>query len=81
MLQIDVPANGYVQMNGNDYSGQLDKSQRFEPPAYKSLIAIPQRKCKLEEATNTDPGYAVRISLSEQKLEKAVDSRGKDLVR
>ncbi|CAO2825132.1 unnamed protein product [Amaranthus hypochondriacus] len=67
--------------NGNDVC-YTDKSQRFEPPAYRSLIAIPQKKCRLEEAIkNCDQGKAIRVSLSEQKLEKAVASHGKDLVR
>ncbi|XP_021715536.1 phosphoinositide phospholipase C 4-like [Chenopodium quinoa] len=77
---IDMSESEHDEINGNGYISQ-DKSQRFEPTAYKSVIAIPQRKCKLEEAVKNDLGKAVRISLSEQKLEKAVVSQGQDLVR
>lgn len=80
ILQTDVLENGHEHVNEKDCSYE-DKSQRFEPLAYTSLIAIPQRKCKFEEATQIDPGKAVRISLSEQKLEKAAASHGTDLVR
>ena len=82
MLQIiNVVETEEEEGNGNDVC-YIDKSQRFEPPAYRSLIAIPQRKCRLEEAIkNYDQGKAIRVSLSEQKLEKAVASHGKDLVR
>ncbi|XP_010685546.2 phosphoinositide phospholipase C 4 [Beta vulgaris subsp. vulgaris] len=78
--KTDVLENGHEHVNEKDCSYE-DKSQRFEPLAYTSLIAIPQRKCKFEEATQIDPGKAVRISLSEQKLEKAAASHGTDLVR
>lgn len=68
------------QINGSECNYQ-DKSQPLEPFAYKSLIAIPQRKGKWKEAAKIDPDKVVRVSLSEQNLEELVASHGTDVVR
>ncbi|KAH9609733.1 hypothetical protein KSS87_012723 [Heliosperma pusillum] len=64
------------QVDANGYSS----SDSSEPLVYKSLISIHQKTCKIEEAINLDL-KAIRVSLSEQKLEKSVKPLGKDLVR
>ncbi|KAG6758224.1 hypothetical protein POTOM_038562 [Populus tomentosa] len=52
-------------------------------PEYKRLIAIPAGKPKggLEECLKVDPDKARRLSLSEQQLENAAETHGKEIVR
>ncbi|GKV28289.1 hypothetical protein SLEP1_g37366 [Rubroshorea leprosula] len=59
-----------------------DKSQ-LPAPEYKHLIAIhaEQPKGGLDDCLRVDPDKVIRLSLSEQKLEKAVVTRGKQIVR
>lgn len=58
-------------------------SQQIEAPEYKRLIAIHAGKPKggLDECLKVDPDKVRRLSLSEQQLEKAVETHGKDIVR
>ncbi|PON37568.1 Phosphoinositide phospholipase C family [Parasponia andersonii] len=58
-------------------------SQQIEAPEYKRLIAIHAGKPKggLDECLKVDPNKVRRLSLSEQQLEKAVETHGKDIVR
>ncbi|XP_074295021.1 phosphoinositide phospholipase C 4-like [Silene latifolia] len=75
--KMDELESGHAeQVDANGYSS----SDSLEPLVYKSLISIHQKKCKIEEAIKLDL-KAIRVSLSEQKLEKSVKPLGKDLVR
>ncbi|KAJ7959648.1 Phosphoinositide phospholipase C [Quillaja saponaria] len=60
-----------------------DKSQHNTAPEYKRLISIHSGKPKggLEEWLNVDPDRVRRLSLSEQYLEKAAITHGKEIVR
>ncbi|XVE99760.1 hypothetical protein REPUB_Repub03eG0228800 [Reevesia pubescens] len=60
-----------------------DKSQHNQAPEYKRLIAIHAGKPKggLEECLRVDPDKVRRLSLSEQQLEKASETHGKQIVR
>uniref|UniRef100_A0A5B6ZR12 Phosphoinositide phospholipase C n=1 Tax=Davidia involucrata TaxID=16924 RepID=A0A5B6ZR12_DAVIN len=71
---------------GNEDEEGLDedlKSQQIEEPEYKRLIAIHAGKGKggLQDWLRVDPDKVRRLSLSEQELEKAVVTHGKDIVR
>ncbi|XP_034705597.1 phosphoinositide phospholipase C 2-like [Vitis riparia] len=59
------------------------KSQQNVAPEYKRLIAIHAGKVKggLTEWLRVDPDKVRRLSLSEQELEKAVLTHGKEIVR
>lgn len=67
----------------NDEEDSDDKSQRNEAPEYRQLIAIHAGKPKggLKECLKVDPDKVRRLSLSEQQLENAVGTYGKDIVR
>ncbi|EXC09416.1 Phosphoinositide phospholipase C 2 [Morus notabilis] len=58
-------------------------SQQLEAPEYKRLIAIHAGKPKggLDECLKVDPDKVRRLSMSEQQLEKAAETHGKDIVR
>ncbi|KAL4377064.1 hypothetical protein GQ457_02G022140 [Hibiscus cannabinus] len=60
-----------------------DKSQHSVAPEYKQLIAIhaAKRKGGLDEWLKVDPDKVRRLSLSEQHLEKAAVTHGKQIVR
>ncbi|GMJ14469.1 phospholipase C 2 [Hibiscus trionum] len=60
-----------------------DKSQHALAPEYKRLIAIHAGKPKggLEECLKVDPDKVRRLSMSEQQLEKAAVTHGKEIVR
>ncbi|XP_058748203.1 phosphoinositide phospholipase C 2-like isoform X1 [Vicia villosa] len=62
---------------------ESDKSHHHIAPEYKGLIAIHAGKSKggIEAWLKVDPEKARRISLSEQQLEKAVITHGKEIVR
>jgi phosphatidylinositol phospholipase C delta len=63
---------------------ESDKSQHHNvAPEYKGLIAIHAGKSKggIEAWFKVDPDKAKRISLSEQQLEKAAITHGKEIVR
>lgn len=59
-----------------------DKSQHNLAPEYKHLIAIHAGKPKggLDECLKVDPDKVRRLSLSEQQLEKAAETHGKQIV-
>ncbi|CAA3014201.1 phosphoinositide phospholipase C 2-like [Olea europaea subsp. europaea] len=60
------------------------KSQQIaEPPEYKRLIAIHAGKGKggMQDWLKVDPEKVRRLSLSEQELEKAVLTYGRDIIR
>lgn len=59
------------------------KSEQNVAPEYKHLIAIHAGKPKggLAECLKVDTDKVRRISLSEQQLEKAVVTHGKEIVR
>ncbi|KAL2549622.1 Phosphoinositide phospholipase C 2 [Forsythia ovata] len=59
------------------------KSQEIAAPAYKRLIAIHAGKGKggMQDWLRVDPEKVRRLSLSEQELEKAVITYGRDIVR
>lgn len=60
-----------------------EKSQHNVTSEYKHLIAIHAGKPKggMRECLKVDPDKVRRLSLSEQQLEKAVETYGKDIVR
>lgn len=60
-----------------------DKSQHNLAPEYKRLIAIHAGKPKggLDEWLRVDPDKVRRLSMSEQELEKAALTHGKQIVR
>ncbi|XVF84028.1 hypothetical protein PTKIN_Ptkin16aG0541800 [Pterospermum kingtungense] len=60
-----------------------DKSQHALAPEYKHLIAIHAGKPKggLDECLKVDPDKVRRLSLSEQQLEKAAETHGKQIIR
>ncbi|XWS56729.1 hypothetical protein CRYUN_Cryun09bG0110400 [Craigia yunnanensis] len=60
-----------------------DKSQHTLAPEYKRLIAIHAGKPKggLDECLRVDPDKVTRVSLSEQELDKAAVTHGKQIVR
>ncbi|KAJ1426365.1 PLC-like phosphodiesterase, TIM beta/alpha-barrel domain superfamily [Sesbania bispinosa] len=62
---------------------ESDKSQHNEAPEYRHLIAIHAGKPKggLEAWLIVDPDKVRRVSLSEQQLEKAAITHGKEIVR
>ena len=62
---------------------ESDKSHHHVAPEYKGLIAIHAGKPKggIDAWLKVDPEKARRISLSEQQLEKAAITHGKEIVR
>ncbi|KAK3407861.1 hypothetical protein EUGRSUZ_J00208 [Eucalyptus grandis] len=60
-----------------------DKAQSDVMPGYVRLIAIHamRRKGELKDYLRVNPDKVTRLSLNEQKLEKAVAAHGKDLIR
>ncbi|PKI39560.1 hypothetical protein CRG98_040030 [Punica granatum] len=61
----------------------VDKANQKVAPEYKRLIAIHAGKPKggLDECLHVDPNKVRRLSLSEQQLEKAIITHGKQIVR
>ncbi|KAF3670905.1 Phosphoinositide phospholipase C 7 [Capsicum annuum] len=59
------------------------KSEKSATSEYKRLIAIHAGKGKggLSDWLRVDPNKVRRLSLSEQELERAVDTRGKEIIR
>ena len=59
------------------------KLQQLAAPQYKRIITIHAGKPKggLHECFKVDPDKVRRLSLSEQQLEKAVVTHGKEIVR
>lgn len=76
--------------NASESSQEDEDNDTFEgrsvpakAPEYKRLIAIPAGKPKggLDNALKVEPDKVRRLSLSEPKLEKVTETRGKDVVR
>ncbi|CAL0304747.1 unnamed protein product [Lupinus luteus] len=66
-----------------DPTNELDTDDRGAPPEYKNLITIHAGKPKgddMQDDLKVD-GQVKRLSLSEQKLEKASEDYGPDIVR
>jgi phosphatidylinositol phospholipase C delta len=72
------------ESNEQEYIDDVDsKSTNNVAPEYKRLIAIHAGKPKggLTECLKVDPNKVRRLSLSEQQLEKASETYGKEIVR
>ncbi|CAA0827493.1 Phosphoinositide phospholipase C 2 [Striga hermonthica] len=73
--------------NDQEYENvKIDNSSRqnvVAPPEYKHLIAIRNEKMKggIKEWLRVDTEYAHRVSLNEEKLEKAVSTHGTEIIR
>ncbi|OIW04103.1 hypothetical protein TanjilG_00663 [Lupinus angustifolius] len=70
-------------LNDEEDSDESDKSHPNEAPEYRSLIAIHAGKPKggITEWLKVDPDKVRRLSISEQQLEKAAITLGKEIVR
>ncbi|KAJ8769470.1 hypothetical protein K2173_002960 [Erythroxylum novogranatense] len=66
----------------DDFEGDT-KTRKDIAPEYKRLIAIHAGKPKggLDECLKVDPDKVRRLSLSEQKLEKAIVTHGREIIR
>ncbi|KAJ4828028.1 hypothetical protein Tsubulata_035107 [Turnera subulata] len=78
------------QLDGDDDDGDEEDADEGDvklpqniAPEYKRLIAIHAGKPKggLEDCLKVDPDKVRRLSLSEQQLEKAAETHGKEIVR
>lgn len=81
MLQNDPDDGEYREEE--DMHEDSQQLQQNAAPEYKNLIAIHARKRKggMKECLKVDPNSVTRISLGEEKFEKAVLSHGPDIVR
>ncbi|KAL5568587.1 hypothetical protein UlMin_025162 [Ulmus minor] len=79
----DDKNDGNEEDSNDEGDDDEDLSSQQEAPEYKRLIAIHAGKPKggLEECLKVDPDKVRRLSLSEQQLEKAAETHGKDIVR
>ncbi|KAK7276399.1 hypothetical protein RIF29_17538 [Crotalaria pallida] len=70
-------------LNDEEDTDESDKSHHNEAPEYRRLIAIHAGKPKggIHECLKVDPDKVRRLSLSEQQLEKAALTLGKEIVR
>ncbi|MBA0869355.1 hypothetical protein Goshw_027343 [Gossypium schwendimanii] len=82
-LLKDDYKNDLGEEDEEDLDDDGDKSQHSLAPEYKRLIAIHAGKPKggLEECLRVDPDKVRRLSMSEQQLEKAAITHGKEIVR
>ena len=74
----------FAKQDQIDEAEQLqEEDEEMRIPKYRDLIAIPSGKPKggLEEWLRIDEKEVRRLSLSEQELEKATRTYGKDIVR
>ncbi|KAF4360721.1 phosphoinositide phospholipase C 2 [Cannabis sativa] len=71
------------ESNEDDEEDGDPNCSQNEAPEYRRLIAIHAGKPKggLDEGLKVDPDKVRRLSLSEQQLEKAIETHGKDIVR
>lgn len=69
--------------NDKDDLDEGDQKSQNEAAEYKHLIAIHAGKPKggLDECVKVDPEKVRRLSMSEQQLEKAAETHGKEIVR
>ncbi|PSS34473.1 Phosphoinositide phospholipase [Actinidia chinensis var. chinensis] len=79
----DDTDEGMDDQDAEDLDDGDPKSQQIAAPEYKRLIAIHAGKGKggLQDWLRVDPDKVRRLSLSEQELEKAVITHGKEIVR
>lgn len=77
-----------VKVDGDDedeqeHQDESHESQSLHPPKYKSLIAIRAEKMKggIKAWLRVSSQKAHRVSLNEEKLEKAVLTHGSQIVR
>lgn len=81
-----------VKVNGEDedeqeqeqeHQDESHENQSLQPPEYKSLIAIRAEKMKggIKAWLRVSSQRAHRVSLNEEKLEKAVLTHGTEIVR
>ncbi|KAI4382777.1 hypothetical protein MLD38_008695 [Melastoma candidum] len=72
-----------IEDDDSEEDGGDSKSQKHSAPEYRRLIAIHAGKPKggLDECLRVDPDKVRRLSLSEQQLEKAIETHGKAIVR
>ncbi|GLT89185.1 hypothetical protein SLE2022_071800 [Rubroshorea leprosula] len=86
-LKVSSVAENKVDLDEEDKNDDEDfeDGDKTQPvaPEYKHLIGIPAGKPKggLEDCLRVDPDKVRRLSLSEQKLEKAALTHGKQIVR
>lgn len=81
-MQSDCDASEHSQCDGDNEA--CDRLLRpLGAPAYKNLISIPAGKPrgKLREKLKVEKDKVRRLSLSEQKFEKATVCHGTDVVR
>ncbi|KAI3458553.1 hypothetical protein Pfo_015216 [Paulownia fortunei] len=81
--KMDDNKDDDLDEDDEDDDGEDPKAQQNEAPEYKRLIAIHAGKGKggMQEWLRVDPNKVRRLSLSEQELEKAIITYGKDIVR
>ncbi|KAL2227420.1 phosphoinositide phospholipase C 2-like [Sesamum indicum] len=74
---------GDFDVEDDEDDGEDLKAQQNEAPEYRRLIAIHAGKGKggMKDWLKVDPDKVRRLSLSEQELEKAIITYGKDIVR
>lgn len=79
--QHDLDEEDHNEEEDLDYGDT--KLQQHEAPEYRRLITIHAGKPKggLQECFKVEPDKVRRLSLSEQQLEKAVATYGKEIVR
>ena len=72
-----------VELTDEEDPDETDKTHQNSAPEYRRLIAIHAGKPKggLDECLRVDPDQVRRLSLSEQQLEKAALTHGKEIVR
>lgn len=81
--QQDLDDDSNDEEDTEDGDPKSTESSHYIAPEYKSLIAIHAGKPKggIDACLRVDPDKARRLSLSEQQLEKAVLTHGKQIVR
>ncbi|KAL0401209.1 UNVERIFIED_CONTAM: Phosphoinositide phospholipase C 2 [Sesamum latifolium] len=79
----DDKDDGDFDAEDDEDDGEDPKAQQNEAPEYRRLIAIHAGKGKggMKDWLKVDPDKVRRLSLSEQELEKAIITYGKDIVR
>ncbi|KAK4433275.1 Phosphoinositide phospholipase C 2 [Sesamum alatum] len=79
----DDKDDGDFDAEDDEDDGDDPKAEQNEAPEYRRLIAIHAGKGKggMKDWLKVDPDKVRRLSLSEQELEKAIITYGKDIVR
>lgn len=81
--QQDLDDDSNDEEDTEDGDPKSTDSTQYIAPQYKNLIAIHAGKPKggIDACLKVDPDKVRRLSLSEQQLEKAVLTHGKQIVR